>query len=584
MKRYFLLALMLMTLLWAQSKDPKAIIGKINDQAYTFEQYDSILKNYFNHYKPKSVEEQAKLNDQCWEELIGRYVYDIAIKAGKSKLSDAQVLLEAKRNPPDAVKGIKDLQTNGRFDKKKYEDALNSAADFKKLVIENVRSYYQYTKLLDDIKAEVDVTPDSVKAQWIKDNDSLDASIIFFDFNRLLDVNATEDEARAFYHERKEEYRREDGRDLYYVKFSAAPSKADSLLAKAKVDSIYEQLMAGADFAQLAADNSDDSSNAQKGGELGWFGKGRMVQEFEEVAFNTPVGSISRPVESRFGWHIIKVTDQKEAQYGPELQASHILIRAIASQQSLQALKQNSLSLHNAAQQYGLIEAAKSMGYELQSTPVFFAQDGFIPDIGRDSSLLNLAFKSPPNTLADIFYSPSGDAYVIQTAHEYPIWYPDFEEQKSSFISRATSTKRMYYNHEMAENYIKNLDPSMYLAQAQRDSLSVIEIMDHKSTDSISMIGKIDALNQALFDTPEGSFTPLIQDNNRWFLALVNKRNQPDMKLWEKQKNETIKSAREKYRTDHLNQWYINERKKLSIIDNRADYYDLSSLRKAIRL
>ncbi|HPV14673.1 MAG TPA: peptidylprolyl isomerase [Candidatus Cloacimonadota bacterium] len=584
MKRLILLALMLTGLLWAQNMDPKATLVRINEKTYTVAEYDKILTDYFKHYKPKTVEEEAKYNDQCFEELIGRYVYDKAIKAGKSKLTDAQVLAEAKRNVPAAVKGIPDLQTNGKFDKKKFEDALKTAPPFKKMVIEHVRGYYQYTKLLDDIKAEVEVDADSVKTQWIKDNDSLDASIIFFDYNRMHNVNASEEEARTFYAEHREEYRREDGRDLRYVKFSSAPSAADSLAAKAKADSVYEQLMAGADFAEMAANYSDDTSNAQSGGELGWFGKGRMVPPFEEAAFNTPVGSISRPAESGFGWHIIKVTGEREGTQGPEIEAAHILIRPFASKESLQALKANSAALHELAQEKGLIEAAESLGYELQTTPVFFAQDGFIPQIGRDSVLLNFAFKNPPNSLANIFFSPSGDAYVIETANEYPEWYPTFEEQKQSFIARATSAKRMYHTHQMAKNYLNNLEPSMYLAQAERDSLNIIEITDHHLDKPISMIGKIDELNQALFETAEGEFTGLVEHNNRWFLARINKRTRPDLTVWDKQKTQIIKEANDKYKQDHLNKWYLNERKQLNIIDNRADQYDLSSLRKAIRL
>ncbi|NLK49133.1 MAG: hypothetical protein GX294_00620, partial [Candidatus Cloacimonetes bacterium] len=103
MKRCIIILAFLGALLWAQQPDPKAIVGKIDDKTYTFAQYDTILQNYLNHHDPQkklSEEEIAKLNDKCWEELIGRYVYDNAIKAGKIKLTDAMVLAEAKKNPP----------------------------------------------------------------------------------------------------------------------------------------------------------------------------------------------------------------------------------------------------------------------------------------------------------------------------------------------------------------------------------------------------------------------------------------------------------------------------------------------------
>ncbi len=70
--------------------------------------------------------------------------------------------------------------------------------------------------------------------------------------------------------------------------------------------SIREQLLAGADFATLAAANSLDTGSKDKGGDLGWFGKGKMLAEFETAAFALQVGEISQPVQTTYGWHIIQ--------------------------------------------------------------------------------------------------------------------------------------------------------------------------------------------------------------------------------------------------------------------------------------
>jgi parvulin-like peptidyl-prolyl isomerase len=75
---------------------------------------------------------------------------------------------------------------------------------------------------------------------------------------------------------------------------------------------LLAQLSDGADFAVLAAEHSQDTSNAYRGGDLGWFGLGRMVAPFEEAAFSLPVGEISQPVQTEFGWHLIKVYDRQE--------------------------------------------------------------------------------------------------------------------------------------------------------------------------------------------------------------------------------------------------------------------------------
>jgi peptidyl-prolyl cis-trans isomerase D len=78
---------------------------------------------------------------------------------------------------------------------------------------------------------------------------------------------------------------------------------ADEATAK----SIRQQLVAGADFSTLAAQNSLDTGSKDKGGDLGWFGRGRMVAEFENAAFAISVGEISQPVQTTNGWHIIQV-------------------------------------------------------------------------------------------------------------------------------------------------------------------------------------------------------------------------------------------------------------------------------------
>lgn len=86
----------------------------------------------------------------------------------------------------------------------------------------------------------------------------------------------------------------------------------DSVAAKARIDSIYNELKNGARFDLLARKVSDCPSKAQ-GGDLDWFGRGRMVPEFEDVAFALQPGEISEPVRSRFGWHIIQKIAERRA-------------------------------------------------------------------------------------------------------------------------------------------------------------------------------------------------------------------------------------------------------------------------------
>jgi foldase protein PrsA len=76
---------------------------------------------------------------------------------------------------------------------------------------------------------------------------------------------------------------------------------------------VKDKLDDGGDFAELAKEYSTDTSNAESGGELGFFAKGEMVTEFDDKAFAMKKGEISEPVKTEFGYHIIKVTDKKDA-------------------------------------------------------------------------------------------------------------------------------------------------------------------------------------------------------------------------------------------------------------------------------
>ncbi len=120
---------------------------------------------------------------------------------------------------------------------------------------------------------------------------------------KVLDaVKVTPEEVKAYYDANKDQF--VSGEEVH-----ASHILVDT---EAEAKAIKAQLDKGADFAKLAKDKSKCPS-ASRGGDLGYFGKGKMVPEFEKAAFALKVGQISDPVKTQFGWHIIKVLDKKES-------------------------------------------------------------------------------------------------------------------------------------------------------------------------------------------------------------------------------------------------------------------------------
>lgn len=158
-----------------------------------------------------------------------------------------------------------------------------------------------------------------ISDEYLKQQQEQDLTIKKYKENFDKTTKISDEEIEKYYNDHKKEYYKDevkashilisttdkDGKPLSEEKKKAAKKKAEDLLKKAK---------AGDEFAALAKENSDDPGSGSQGGDLGYFGKGKMVPEFEKAAFSLKVGEISDIVESQFGYHIIKVTDKVNEQ------------------------------------------------------------------------------------------------------------------------------------------------------------------------------------------------------------------------------------------------------------------------------
>ena len=114
-----------------------------------------------------------------------------------------------------------------------------------------------------------------------------------------------------------------DAQKFYDTQVAATPAQEEVRARHILVDSeekakeIYEKIAHGADFTAMAKQYSKDPGSKDGGGDLGYFSRGRMVPQFEEAAFKLDKGEVSLPVQSQFGWHLIKVEDKQQRQAPP---------------------------------------------------------------------------------------------------------------------------------------------------------------------------------------------------------------------------------------------------------------------------
>lgn len=198
-----------------------------------------------------------------------------------------------------------------------YQQAeKDKVAPTDKQVQEQIESFNESIKDDTDYKKELKnmgIDEEFLKFQFARDLANTNLQAKFEE-----DTKISEDEMKKYYEENKDDFYTDtvtashiliktiddDGNEISEAKKKEAKKTAEEALAKVK---------AGEDFATVAKEYSEDSS-ASSGGELGTFGRGKMVTEFENAAFDMKAGEISDIVETEYGYHIIKVTDRVDKQ------------------------------------------------------------------------------------------------------------------------------------------------------------------------------------------------------------------------------------------------------------------------------
>ena len=173
---------------------------------------------------------------------------------------------------------------------------------------DRIKGRYKDPKKFETIMSQMQMTEASLKEQIQR------KAVI----QKLIDqevgdkITMTEDEAKLVYEEHTDDFKQQAQVRARHILIKVAPDADEAAKAEArkKLEAVVEKVKTGEDFAELAKTHSEGPSNV-RGGDLGFFGQGQMVKPFEEAAFSLEPGKVSDIVETRFGYHLIKVEEKK---------------------------------------------------------------------------------------------------------------------------------------------------------------------------------------------------------------------------------------------------------------------------------
>lgn len=226
----------------------------------------------------------------------------------------------------------------------------------------------------------------------------------------------TDEEIQKFYDENKEGFTQGESVTASHILIKVDPAADDEAAKAAKrerLEGLRKQLQEGADFAELAKANSDCPSHSA-GGDLGSFGRGQMVPEFEDAAFSQPVGSVGEIVETQFGYHLIKVTEHNNEKTLSFDEVKPRISEILYSQKQQDAVKEyvDGLRAQADVQRFDAPPAEETL---LQLDVEEEAPAEAAPAAGEPAPAIEPAVETPAAPVAEEV-APAAEAAIVESA------------------------------------------------------------------------------------------------------------------------------------------------------------------------
>jgi len=499
---------------------------KVGGEKVTLKQFSNYYQNIREitrmrlgtNYTPE-LEELLNLKQQALDSMIRDIL--LAKEAGRIGIvvSDEEVQDSLKRNPG--------FYTDGKFDPAKWNQLINNPRVNWASLVEEERERLRNQKLVSMVASAARVTEEEVREEYLRRHEEAKIEVVAFKANELTgEVDVSPDDMSSYYEEHKQEYTEPAQVKLAYAEFKKEPSPMDYEDVKNIAQNILERVQAGDDFEELAK-YSDDEGSRDRGGDLGFFGRGRMAKEFEEAAFSLEPGHISDLVRSPFGYHIIKVEEIRGEGDDKEVRARHILAKVEPSEDTLDSLKEQAMWLAVGAGETSLEQAASELKVDISITPLFAETSIGIPDLGIVREISEILPGLDEGTPSDIIDTEKA-FYVVQVEERVPERMPGMEEVQEKVEEGVRKEKALALAESKTKDFLDEVESSGLSFSYIEDGPKVLETAAFSRNGYPPELPFINGLVNTVFELAEGKAAGPFVGKDTAYAVLLKEKIEPD--------------------------------------------------------
>lgn len=563
---------------------PKAgVIAEIGNREILYDLFAKAVQNAIANRRAE--DETAELGEQeitqirkdVWDELLRNELMAYTVETIGLKTVDKEVAWAVRNNPPKNVMEAEYFQTEGKFDWTKWNQFLSDpqAGPMLAEIEKDYRRSITNQKVVERVLAPVFVTDEEIRRQFLDGRRRFSAIITGYLVKDIeVDSSAiTDEEIEAYYFGHPEQYWRPKRRAVRSVTISATATEEDSARIVEQAEEVLQRLRAGEDFAELATEYSEDPGSGPRGGDLGYFPRGRMLPEFDEVAFQTPVGELSEPTETAFGVHIIKVVDHKGKGEEDSVWASHILFSWKASPETEERATEEARDFQELAQKTGFQEAADQLGLGVAGSDYFTHARGAIPGFGRQRAAVDFVFSEPIRRVSYPYKTQQGYT-VFQCRDVEPEGAQSLMEVRPRVLDQLITEKKLEIAMEKAEALRQKVGTGEELASvALAEGLPVDTAKTVLASGFFALMGPNEYVGRELRALDVGELSPILKTSRGAFLAVLTEKAEFDSASFETKKAEIAQNLARTKRNAIYSDWLSTVEKESGFRDNRYLYF-----------